>query len=153
MKRLFCALVFTICLAGMLQSHAVGNRPRVIAIHRPTIVAFFLPLTESEANSGEGDAEALDDFNYYACKVQGRLKKAGIQVLQVNGRSFQIRDGAKTRTFRIGETGVGYYFIAPGREPHVEIGVMTDDDLVLVAQRYFGVPIPRQACTGPHCSK
>jgi hypothetical protein len=125
----------------------------VIVIHRPTIVAFFLPMTGAEANSGEVDAEALGDFNFYAYKVGERLKKAGIEFQQVSGRSFQIRDGMKTRTFQASKIAVGYYFIAPGKGPHVEYGVMTDEDLADAAQRYFGIPIQKADCAGSHCSK
>jgi len=60
----------------------------------------------------------------------------------VGERSFQTRTGAKVRTFQTGKAGVGYYFIAPGKEPHVEYGVMTDEDLLVVARKYFGVVIP-----------
>jgi hypothetical protein len=37
--------------------------------------------------------------------------------------------------------GVGYFFIAPGKEPHVEYGVMTDADLLDAARKYFGIAI------------
>jgi hypothetical protein len=33
----------------------------------------------------------------------------------------------------------GYYFIAHGKKPHVEYGVMTDADLLAAAKQYFGV--------------
>jgi hypothetical protein len=110
-------------------------------------------MTEAEASSGEGDAEALADFNYYAYMVEKRLKKAGIEFVQVSGRFFKVRDGAKTRDFQTGKIGVGYYFIAPGKEPQVEYGVMTDEDLVDATQKYFGIPIGKETCTSPHCSK
>lgn len=33
---------------------------------------------------------------------------------------------------------VGYYFISPGKQPRVEYGVMTDDDLLHAAKEHFG---------------
>jgi len=32
---------------------------------------------------------------------------------------------------------VGYYFIAPGKAPHIEYGVLTDVDIVQAAAAYF----------------
>ena len=81
------------------------------------------------------------------------MKKAGIEFLQVSGRSFQIRNGAKTGTFQTGKIGIGFYFLSPGKEPHAEYGVMTDEDLVDAAQKYFGISIPKPDCKNPHCSK
>jgi hypothetical protein len=43
---------------------------------------------------------------------------------------------------RVGGNDAGYYFIAPGKKPHVEHGVMTDEDLVDVARKYFALKIP-----------
>jgi hypothetical protein len=115
--------------------------PRTIVVTKPTVIAFFPPMTQAEADSGEGDAEALSDFNYYAYKVEPRLKKAGIRLELIDGRSFQVRVGGRVATFRIGNDA-GYYFIAPGKKPHVEHNVMTDEDLVEVARKYFALKIP-----------
>jgi hypothetical protein len=153
MKRFVLTIVLAVCITEMGKSQPTGKRPQLIVIHRPTIEAFSLPITEGEAKSGEGDAEALDDFNYYAHKVEGSLKKAGIEFPQISGRSFQIRDGTKTRLFQTGKIGTGCYFISPSKEPHVEYGVMTDEDLVDAAQKYFGVPIPIADSIGAHRSK
>jgi hypothetical protein len=101
-------------------------------------------MTQAEAENGEGDAEALNDFDFYASKVEDRLKKAGIDFREVDARSFRVRAGKRLRSFRTGKIGIGYYFIAPGKEPHVEFGVMTDEDLVNAAGKYFGVAIPRE---------
>jgi hypothetical protein len=142
MTRLVRVLLSVALCALTGNFQAVGKSPQIFDIRQPTIVAFFVPMTQAEADSGEGDAEALSDFNYYAYKVEKRLRKAGIDFHEVGERSFQTRTGAKVRTFQTGKAGVGYYFIAPGKEPHVEYGVMTDEDLLVVARKYFGVVIP-----------
>jgi hypothetical protein len=48
-----------------------------------------------------------------------------------------VSDGKHVRVFRTTPSGVGYYFVIPGRKPHVEYGVMTSDDLINAANRYF----------------
>jgi hypothetical protein len=153
MKRLILIVLLAIASARSADTQAATKQPQTVLIHRPTIVAFFLPITEAEANSGEGDAEALSDFNYYLYMVRKRLESAGVEIQEVSERSFQIQDGTKTRAFETGKVGIGYYLIAPGREPHVEYGVMTDEDLLETAQTYFGIAIPKDNCTAPHCSK
>lgn len=98
-------------------------------------------MSDPEANSGSDDDEALGDFNFYAAKVEPRLKKAGIEFRLLDQNSFRVRIGNRVRTFRSGSIEVGYYLIAPGKEPHVEYGVMTDEDLTAVAAKYFDLPI------------
>jgi hypothetical protein len=143
MKRLIGVFLFVAVCAVTANSQAASKRPQIFDIRQPTIVALFMLMTEAEANSGEGDAEALDDFNYYAYKVEKPLRNAGIEFHVAEKRSFQIRMGAKLRTFQTGKDGVGYYFIAPGKEPHIEYGVMTDEDLLVVARKYFDIAIPQ----------
>ena len=120
------------------NSQAVGRQPQPFVIHRPTIVAFFPPVTESELNSDADTNEALSDFQLYADQVQAPLRKAGIDFHVANARSFKIRIGTTIRTFQTGKDGVGYYLIAPGKRPQIEYGVMTNADLIDVARKYFG---------------
>jgi hypothetical protein len=40
--------------------------------------------------------------------------------------------------FRPLKGNVGYHFVVPGRKPRIEYGVMTDADLLQVANEYFG---------------
>jgi hypothetical protein len=142
MKRLIGMFLCVAVCAVTANSQAVRKQPTIFDLRKPTIVAFFVPMTEAEANSGEGDAEALSDFNHYAYLVETPLRNAGIEFHVTKERAFQIRIGAKLRTFQTGKDGVGYYFFAPDKEPHVEIGVMTDEDLLVVARKYFGIAIP-----------
>jgi hypothetical protein len=140
-KRFFWLVVSIAALAAGGNAQVPAGKPEVFVIHGPTIVAFFHPISQKELDNGEGDAEAGDDFSYYSSLVRKPLKSAGIRYETIVARSFRVRVGKKIRVFHTGEIGIGYYFIAPGKEPHVEEGVMTDDDLVDEARKYFGIKI------------
>jgi hypothetical protein len=43
--------------------------------------------------------------------------------------------------------------MAPGKKAHIEHNVMTDEDILDAAQKYFGIVIPRENCRTPHCTK
>lgn len=141
MKRFFWLVVSIAAYAVSGNAQAPAKRPEVFVIHGPAIIAFFHPISQKELDNGEGDAEAGDDFSYYSSVVRKPLKNAGIRYETIVARSFRVRVGKKIRVFHTGEIGIGYYFIAPGKEPHVEEGVMTDDDLVDEARKYFGIKI------------
>jgi hypothetical protein len=153
MKRL--GWVFVLLAAGAVQgnSQTAVKNSQVFVIHRPTIVAFFPPVTAADLDSDENTSEALADFQFYAGEVRTPLLNAGIDFREADAPSFRIRVGTKVRTFHAGKIGIGYYFIAPGKRPHLESGVMTDADLLEVARKYFGIVIPKEACTVPHCPK
>jgi hypothetical protein len=89
------ALLAFLAIPALAQPPA---RPRLIVVHGPTIVAFFPPTTQAEADSGEDDAEALSDFNFYAHEVGPRLKQAGVRFVLINGRSFRVRIGGRLST-------------------------------------------------------
>jgi hypothetical protein len=97
--------------------------------------------TQAEVNSDENAGEALGDFDYYVSLAEKRLQGAGIAIHVVNARSFQIRAGKMTLTFRPKKNEVGYYFIAHGKEPHIEHDVMTDEGILDAARKYFGIAI------------
>lgn len=136
--------IVCICLfatgAALAQrtNHQHTNAPTMVS--GPTIVAFF-PVTPAEADSDGDVSEALSDFTFYAHKAAPRLKRAGIQFKVVNERSFQLRINGRVVVVRVGEDS-GYYLVGPGKKPHMERGVMTDDDLVVGARKYFGIAIP-----------
>jgi len=121
---------------GISTAAAVAEQP-VFAVSRPTIVAFFPPVTEAQLDSDLN--EVLADFQLYAARVREPLRKAGVDFRVVSARSFQIRVGDKLTTFHPGAVKVGYYFIAPGKKPLIEYGVATDLDLLATADNYFGV--------------
>jgi len=108
-------------------------------VKSPTILAFFTPASHSEPKeTGTDEAEALADFEVYGQRVLKPLAEMGVDYKEVRASGFVVRIGNATTNFRPTE-GVGYYFVAPGKKPRIEYGVMTDDDLLQVAQNYFGV--------------
>ena len=48
--------------------------------------------------------------------------------------------GKAVTTFSATKDDVGYYLTVPGKKPHIEYGVMTDADLLQVANEYFEGP-------------
>jgi hypothetical protein len=141
MKRAFSA-VFLIAVWGWLGcSQGAAQSPPIFEIHQPTIIAFF-PITQAEVDSGGDGGEALDDFDYCVFVAEKRLHSAGVAIHIVNAQSFQIRAGKKTVNYQPKKSEIGYYFIGPGKEPHIEDDVMTDEDILDAARKYFGITIP-----------
>lgn len=122
------------CAAVLLSAQ---NTP-IFDIQRPTIVAFFPPVTQSELSRDTGTNEALADFQLYATQARRPLEEAGVDFKVAYARSFRVRLGETIKTFRPAKGGCGYYFVAPGAKPRVEYGVMTDPDLLQAANKYFG---------------
>lgn len=141
MKRIFWLVVSIAVLALGAKAQAPAEKPEVFVIHGPTIITFFPPTSQKELDSGDGAGEAADDYSYYLSLVDKPLKQAGIRVESTMARSFRLRVGKSTRLFHSGKIGIGYYFIQPGKEPHVEEGVQTDVDLLDEARKYFGIKI------------
>lgn len=100
-------------------------------------MAFFPPVTDAELQKESGTNEALADFQLYASRVRDQLKKKGIEFHELYTHSFRIRVRNTITTFRP-KTEVGYYFVIPSKRPRIEYGVMTDIDLLQVADQYFG---------------
>lgn len=136
MKRLASLWVCLSVVAVMMPLHS-AKRILPIDVVRPTIVAFFPPVTEAEL-SKDWDTEALADFQVYAERVRKPLKQRHIDFHEVYAHSFAIRRGKTATTFKPLKVNVGYYFVAPGKKPRVEYGVTTDDDLLQIADEYFG---------------
>ena len=118
-------------------AEATEKHPLFVVTGR-TIVAFFSPVTDAQLQKDPDANEALADFQLYASRVREPLKKAGIDFHVVYAHSFQVRVGEAVTAFRSAKTDVGYYLVVPGKKPHVEYGVMTDTDLLHVADEYFG---------------
>jgi hypothetical protein len=105
-----------------------------------TVVAFFPPASKPELEKDPDLNEALADFQVYAKRVREPLKRAGIEFHELYTHSFQVRLGRTVTTFRTSKGEVGYYFVVPGKKPRIEYGVMTDADLLQIADEYFGIP-------------
>jgi hypothetical protein len=135
-KGLLFALVI-LCISGSLVLQAEPKTP-TFHVLRPTILAFFPRTSEAELAKDPDLNETLSDFQLYAGQVRQPLQARGIDFREVYSRSFSVRVGGRITYFTPGKVQVGYYLIAPGKKPLIRYGVMTDDDLLQVADRYFG---------------
>lgn len=134
-------MLVAVC-AGTGNAQNTAKPVPVFDIHGPTIVAFFAPTTGKELKNDADIDEALGDFQLYYSQASAPLRKAGIDFPGTDTLTFNLRIGKKLRRYRMRKIGVGYFFITPGKEPHIEYGVMTDADLLDAARKYFGKPIP-----------
>lgn len=136
--RSFIGLLFMLCLAcPRLDAAPKGT---LIVVNRPTVIAFFPPMTDEDMAKDPDMNEALADFQLYARGAREKFHKAGINFEEIYVRSFSIKCGGKTTLFRPGKIKIGYYFIAPGKPPRIQYGVMIDDDIVQTAKEYFCLP-------------
>jgi hypothetical protein len=123
---------FLLCL-GL----GAAPKEKPVVVKGPTVVAFFPPVTDAELSKDPDTNESLADFQLYATRVREKLNNVGIEFEEISAPSFAVRCGAKTTTFAPKRRQSGYYFIAPGKLPRVEYGVMTDVDILRVAAEYF----------------
>jgi hypothetical protein len=127
-----------VCVLSLPVSLVVAaEKPPVVVVAGPTIVAFF-PVTKTAVQKDADTNEALADFQFYAKQVREPLKKTGIEFQEVYAQSFRVRIGQEATVFRSAKGNVGYYLIVPGKKPRIEYGVMTNTDLLQVANEYFG---------------
>jgi hypothetical protein len=142
MKRLVLVFVAAAAcvLTGRISPVAAAEKQPLVVVGGPTIVAFFPPVTDAELQKDADTNESLADFQLYATRVREPLKKAGIDFHELYAHSFRLRVGKVVTTVRPVKVDVGYYIVAPGKAPRIEYGVMTDADLLQVANEYFGRP-------------
>ena len=125
-----------LCLSAILDAQHTSVIP-VVKADGPTIVAFFPNASQTRSDDQDSN-EALSDFEFYANRAKEPLNRRGIEFTEQFGRSFRIRMGSQTRLFTPKPDTPGYYFVAHGKKPRVEYGVMTDTDLLDAAKQYFG---------------
>ena|GEM_PF-2345384 len=141
MNRLFCASAL-LALPLSIFPQSTGPKRLTINVNGPTIVAFSPPVSQSDIDTDkDGINEALDDFQFYESAAHKPLVDAGIRFTDICARSFYVQDGKRQLTFRSRKVEIGYYFIAPGRTPHIEYGVMTDRQILDAARAYFHIGI------------
>ena len=116
-------------------------KPPLFVIHKSTIIAFFPAMTSDPLDKDEDTNEALSDFQFYAGAVKPRLQNAGIDFIDTDAIAFRVQTRKARLRFSAGKITVGYYFIAPGKKPHILYGVMTDEDLIDEARKYFHLAI------------
>jgi len=140
MKRFNRILVLTVLVSLLSLPLVAAERERTFVIRRPTVIAFFPPVTEQEL-SDTGNNEALAHFQFSANEARKPLHDVGITFIENYAESFRVRLAKAVNTFRPEKIKVGYYLIAPGKEPRIEYGVMTEQDLLKIAGEYFGVAV------------
>jgi hypothetical protein len=139
MKALIVSALFPVFL--LAAGNAAKEPIQTFTVERPTILAFFPPVTDADLEKNPDTNEVLGDFQLYAARVGPPLKEAGIDFEVVSAVKFRVKNGAHVRTFRAGKIAIGYYFVAPGKEPHVQFGVMTDDEILELASKYFRIAL------------
>jgi hypothetical protein len=139
MNRPTCLFaVALVCVLGPQVSLVVAaEKQPVVVVTGPTIVAFF-PVTRAELQKDGDTNETLSDFQFYAKQVREPLKKTGIEFSEIYAQSFRVRIGQEATVFRPAKGNVGYYLIVPGKKPRIEYGLITNTDLLQVANEYFG---------------
>src|SRR4051812_37099314 len=142
MKRfvLILAAASVCVLSSQLSRLFAAETPSIIAVKGPTVVAFFPPVTKAELEKDPDTNEALADFQTYAARVREPFKKSGIELHEVYTHSFQLRMGNTVTRFHPTKEQIGYYFVAPGKKPRIEYGVLTHVDLLDIAHEDFGTP-------------
>jgi hypothetical protein len=142
MKRLILLLAAaSVCvLSSQLSGLFAADTPPIIVVQGPTVVAFFPPITKAELEKDPDTNETLADFQAYAARVREPFKKSGIELHELYTHSFQLRVGKTVATFHPTKEQIGYYFVAPGKKPRIEYGVLTHADLLDIAHVYFGTP-------------
>ena len=139
MKRINVAIVCFVALILVIgRARVAAAEQDVVVVHGPTIVAFFEPVSEKVMEKDAGTNEALSDFQLYARQVRGPLQRRGVEFRELYAPSFRLQDGKRVAQFRPGKVKVGYYFVAPGKKPRIQYGVMTDADILQAANEYFG---------------
>jgi len=141
MKRLMSTLACVALSALSTPSApATAEKQPVVVVHGPTVVAFFEPVAQAKLEKDPDTNEALGDFQLYAANLREPLRREGIEFHELYAYSFRVCVGNRSTTFRSVKGNVGYYLVAPGKKPRIEYGVMTDVDLLQVANEYFGIP-------------
>ena len=147
------AIASTVIALLLPPSLVATPKNTIVVIYRPTVVAFSPPETSVELSADPDTNEALSDFHLYATKVRKPLNDAGIDFKEIYAKSFQVQRGTRITTFRPGKVDVGYYFVAPGKEPRIEYGVLTDADLLQIAKKYFDQTSVPTVATSGECSQ
>jgi hypothetical protein len=136
MNRLLLPFICANFLLGSLPLQGTNKTPK-FDVHSPTIIAFFPPVTQAKLSKDPDTNTGLDDFQFYSRNVRGPLETKGLEFGEVYAFRFSIRRGTTVTTFTPRKRRVGYYFVAPGKKPHVVYGVMTDADPLQAADAFF----------------
>ena len=131
-------VLISMCLLLGSAVYLLAEEAPTIDVTGPTVVAFFLPATDAELRKSPDINESLSDFESYSGLVREPLAKRGITFKEVYADRFTLRQGKVTTMFGTKTMKVGYCLATPGKEPYVQSGVLTDADLLRLADKYFG---------------
>jgi hypothetical protein len=126
--------VFFFCAICTANSRTADDPP-IVDANPPVIVAFFAPFTLDD-QSDPGTVETWSDFSLYARQAQAGLSDSDIHLEIVRADSFRLRAGSKVLLIQP-KKACGYYLATAGKPGKLLYGVMTADDLLLLASRYF----------------
>jgi hypothetical protein len=147
-SRIWPALSVWLASCLMASVAPAAEQETRFVITGPTLISFFLGYADEEILA-DGGNEALNDFVYYLPAAEDTLKAAGVHVHSVfKAKNFQVKMGSRWLTVKPRED-VGYYFITPGREPRLELGVADTETIIDFARDYFRLktlppsPFPR----------
>ncbi len=111
-----------------------------VIISVPTILAYF-PITQKEIDEDTtgGLIEALSDFQIYLSYTSDYLKENGIKIVEEYGDTIRYRldNIAYALAPRKDSDGLGYLFLAPNKKPEKHFNVMSDEDIIEIAEKYF----------------
>ena len=88
--------------------------------------------------------DALDDFQFYLREIHERFDESAIRIHECYRPSFEVEVRGQKKQFT--QNSVGYYLISPDKEPRVEVGVVTDADLVRLMNRVLRGRCRKQGC-------
>jgi hypothetical protein len=140
------AVLMTAARVGATGGQSPAGVPacEVYKISGPTIIAFF-PYEGCDKQPHCEDA--LDDFQFYLRRMHEQFNEPAIRIHECYRQPFEIEVRGKKRKFT--DTSVAYYLIVPDKEPRVELGVVTDADLVRLMNEYFGADVVDKAVARP----
>ena len=85
--------------AWMLVSVLAAQSSPTYNIGKPTILAFFTPVSQSEPKEAGAD-EALADFQFYGHQALKPLAKMGVDYKEIHASGFVVKVGEAAPTFQ-----------------------------------------------------
>lgn len=116
----------------------------VYEVSGPTVIAFF---KYDGCLNRPNCEDALDDFQCYLRRIHERFDESAIRIHECYRPSFEVEVRGQKKQFT--QNSVGYYLISPDKEPRVELGVVTDADLVQLMTEHFGADVVNKALARP----
>lgn len=111
----------------------------LVAVDRPTLIAFYPAVTQAQVDSSEELATVFDDFSYHLSSAADSLRALGITIESRPLGEIRFVEASQHRQFLPAKDSAefGYLFLAPGRAQRVYYSVMSDSDLVETAHEYL----------------